>query len=281
MDIQWILVDTQKKLQHAVDDFEKARILSIDTEYDSFRYFTEKLCLIQIYANHTVYIFDPLNDLNLSFLGGYFNNRRILKILHAADNDIRILKRNYKFNFQNIFDTHRAALLLGFKELSLEKMIREFVGVELKKNKKIQRSHWDIRPLTDEQLEYAAQDVIYLPALYEQQSTALNENNLKASAEKAFVKIAENDWHEKRFDRQGYKRIKGYEGLHQEQKELFKKLYIWRFHRAKAENRAIFMFLTDSNLLGLVQDTLHPEKYLSQRKMKVYGEEVERIIQSM
>ncbi len=281
MDIQWILVDTPKKLQHAVDDFEKAKILSIDTEYDSFRYFTEKLCLIQIYAHHTVYLFDPLNDLDLSFLGEYFDDRRILKILHAADNDIRILKRNYKFNFQNIFDTHRAAMLLGFKELSLEKMIREFVGVELKKNKKIQRSHWDIRPLTEEQLEYAAQDVIYLPALFEQQSSALNEKNLKSSAEKAFMKIAENDWHEKQFNRKGYKRIKGYECLHPEQKELFKKLYIWRYHRAKAENRAVFMFLADSNLLGLVQDTLHPEKYLSQRKMKDYGEEVERIIQSM
>lgn len=278
---KWLLVDTQKKLLHAVDDFEQAKILSIDTEYDSFHYFREKLCLIQIHANNTVYIFDPLDNLSMSFLGRYFDNQHIVKILHAADNDIRLLKRDYNFNFKNIFDTHRAALLLGFKQLSLEKMIKEFVGVELKKNKKIQRSHWDNRPLTEEQLEYAAQDVIYLPALYEKQSSALHERKLNVTAEEAFAKIAATDWEEKRFNRQGYRKIKGYDYLNQEQKELFKKLYIWRFHRAKAENRAIFMFLTDSNLLGLAQDTGHPGKYLSQRKMKVYGAEVERIIQSI
>jgi ribonuclease D len=281
MNTKLLLVDTQKKLLRAINDLEQAKILSIDTEYDSFRYFREKLCLIQIHANNTAYIFDPLDNLNLSFLGRYFDNQHIVKILHAADNDIRLLKRDYKFSFKNIFDTHRAALLLGFQELSLEKMIREFVGVELKKNKKIQRSHWNNRPLTEEQLEYAAQDVIYLPALYEKQSSALSRRELKDSAAEAFVKIAESDWREKIFNRQGYRRIKGYDCLNQEQKELFKKLYIWRFQRAKEENRAIFMFLPDNNLLGLAQDIGHPGKYLSQRKMKVYGAEIERIIKSL
>jgi ribonuclease D len=280
MEAKWLFVDTQKNLQRAVNDFERAKILSIDTEYDSFRYFREKLCLIQIHANTTTYVFDPLGDFDLSFLGGYFDNQKIVKILHAADNDIRLLKRDYKFNFKNVFDTHRAALLLGYQQLSLEKMIKEFVGVELNKKKKIQRSHWDIRPLTEEQLQYAVQDVIYLPELYKKQSVELCLKDLNNAATKAFDKIAETDWQEKRFDRRGYAKIKGYESLNQAEKELFKKLYIWRFHRAKNENRAVFMFLADKNLLELAQDTGHPEKYLSQRKMKIYGTEVERIIKS-
>ena len=278
MDAKWLFVDTQKKLQRAVNDFERAKVLSIDTEYDSFRYFREILCLIQIHANNTTYIFDPLENLNLSFLGKYFDNQRIVKVLHAADNDIRLLKRDYKFNFKNIFDTHRAALLLGFQQLSLEKMIKEFVGVELKKNKKIQRSRWDSRPLTEEQLEYAVQDVIYLPALYEKQSAALVIKDLKDVAAEAFVKIADTNWREKRLDRHGHTKIKDYYCLNQEQKELIKRLYIWRFHRAKDENRAVFMFLPDKNLLELAQDTGSPEKYLSQRKLKLYGDEIERII---
>jgi ribonuclease D len=222
-----------------------------------------------------------LENLNLSFLGKYFDNQRIVKILHAADNDIRLLKRDYKFNFKNIFDTHRAALLLGFQQLSLEKMIKEFVGVELKKNKKIQRSRWDSRPLTEEQLEYAVQDVIYLPALYEKQSAALGIKDLKDAAAEAFVKIAETNWREKRLDRHGHTKIKGYYCLNQEQKELIKRLYIWRFHRAKDENRAVFMFLPDKNLLELAQDTESPEKYLSQRKLKLYGDEIEQLINNV
>ena len=281
MDAKWLFVDTQKKLQRAVNDFERAKVLSIDTEYDSFRYFREILCLIQIHANNTTYVFDPLENLNLSFLGKYFDNQRIVKILHAADNDIRLLKRDYKFNFKNIFDTHRAALLLGFQQLPLEKMIKEFVGVELKKNKKIQRSRWDSRPLTEEQLEYAVQDVIYLPALYEKQSAALGIKDLKNVAAEAFVKIADTNWREKRLDRHGHTKIKGYYCLNQEQKELIKRLYVWRFHRAKEENRAVFMFLPDKNLLELAQDTESPEKYLSQRKLKLYGDEIERLINNV
>jgi len=278
MDTKWLLVDTPKKLLRAVDDFEQASVLSIDTEYDSFRYFKEKLCLIQIHANETTYVFDPINNLDLSFLGKYFGNRQIIKVLHAADNDIRLLKRDYKFDFKNIFDTHRAALLLGFKQLSLEKMITQFVGVELKKSKKMQRSRWDNRPLTEEQLEYAVQDVTYLPALYERQAAELGIKGLKDAAREAFAKIAATNWREKRIDRHGHTRIKGYYCLNQEQKELFKRLYFWRFQRAKEENRAIFMFLPDKNLLELAQDHNNLQEYLSQEKVKLYGAELEQII---
>ncbi|MFA5321867.1 MAG: ribonuclease D [Smithella sp.] len=281
MEAKWLFVDTQKKMQRAVNDFERAKVLSIDTEYDSFHYFNEKLCLIQIHANNTTYVFDPLDNLDLSFLGKYFDDQSVVKVLHAADNDIRLLKRDYKCNFRNIFDTHRAALLLGFQQLSLEKMILQFVGIDLKKNKKIQRSHWDNRPLTEEQLEYAAQDVVYLPLLYDKQSKELDSKGLKETAMKAFIKIADADWREKRFNRHGYIKIKGHELLNQEQKDLLKRLCLWRFRRAKDENRAVFMFLSDKKLLDLTLDKRHPEKYLSQRKLNLYAAEIERIIQSI
>ncbi len=278
MDTKWLLVDTPKKLLRAVDDFEQASVLSIDTEYDSFRYFKEKLCLIQIHANTTTYVFDPIDNLDLSFLGKYFGNRQIVKVLHAADNDIRLLKRDYKFDFKNIFDTHRAALLLGFKQLSLEKMITQFVGVELKKSKRMQRSRWDNRPLTEEQLEYAVQDVTYLPELYEKQAAQLGIRGLKDAARDAFIKIAATNWREKRIDRHGHTKIKGYYSLNQEQKELLKRLYAWRFRQAKEENRAIFMFLPDKSLLELAQNNDNLQKYLSQEKIKLYGSEIQQII---
>jgi len=113
MENEWIFVDTPKKIRRAIDNFENTSVLSIDTEYDSFRYFREILCLIQIHANETTYIFDPLGKLNLSFLGKFFNDEAIVKILHAADNDIRLLKRDYQFDFQNIFDTHRAMVMMA------------------------------------------------------------------------------------------------------------------------------------------------------------------------
>lgn len=280
MNAKIILVNTPQKLACAVDDITRADVLSIDTEYDSFRYFKEKLCLIQIHVSKTTYIFDPLDDINLSFFGKVFRDRKTLKILHAADNDIRLLKRDYSFDFQNIFDTHRAALILGFKQLSLEKMITQFVGVELEKNKKMQRSRWDNRPLTDEQLIYAAQDVTYLPALYKAQLAKLREANLEAAALEAFSKIASCNWQEKRIDHRGHMKINGYYSLNQKQKELLKKIYGWRFRRAKEENRAIFMFMPDKTMLDIVQDPQNIREYLKPEKAGKYGAELEHIFKN-
>ena len=278
MENDWIFVDTPKKIKRVVDNFENTAILSIDTEYDSFRYFREILCLIQIHANETTYIFDPLDKLDLSFLGKFFNDNKIVKVLHAADNDIRLLKRDYQFDFQNIFDTHRAALILGLHQLSLEKMISHFLGADLKKSKKMQRSRWDKRPLTDEQLLYAMQDVTFLPALYEEQLRQLRLKGMEETASDAFAKIATATWQEKIIDRRGHTKLAGYYSLNQEQKDLLKKLYAWRFRQAKTENRAIFMFLPDEVLLSLVYNVENIKEILSPEKFKLYGEQLERII---
>jgi len=278
MNKTWFLVDNTKKLQRAIDDFDNSTVLSVDTEYDSFRYFREKLCLIQIRARAATYIFDPLDKIELSFLGKYFANRKIVKILHAADNDIRLLKRDYNFVFENIFDTHRAAYLLGFQQLSLEKMINQFLGLELKKSKKMQRSRWDTRPLADEQLEYGVQDVAYLPALYEEQLAQLRKKSLEDTAADAFAKIAACNWQEKTIDKKGHTKIASYAFLNPEQKDILKKLYIWRFQRARDENRAIFMFLPDNSLTDLVQSGNKWREVLPPEKVKLYGDELEQII---
>lgn len=278
MNKTWFLIDNSEKLQRAVDDFNNSSVLSIDTEYDSFRYFREKLCLIQIKAKAATYVFDPLNNIDLSFLGKYFADREIVKILHAADNDIRLLKRDYNFIFANIFDTHRAAYLLGFQQLSLEKMINQFLGVELKKSKKMQRSRWDTRPLADEQLQYGVQDVTYLPALYKEQLAQLHKKGLEEAAGNAFAKIASCQWQEKTIDKRGHTKIAGYPFLNQEQKDILKKLYVWRFLRAKDENRAIFMFLPDKTLSDLVQSGDNWRDVLPPEKAKLYNDELEQII---
>lgn len=205
-------------------------------------------------------------------------SRFVLKILHAADNDIRLLRRDYEFEFSNIFDTHRAAMLLGYKHLSLEKMIREFLGIELNKSKKVQRSRWDHRPLSDEQLEYAVCDVTLLPALYEKQSAALREKGLEAAAKDAFAKIAQAAWQERVFDRRGYAKIKGYYAMEREQKELLKKLYLWRFEKAREADCAVFMFLPDDTLAEMAQRKESLQDLLSPEKYRRYGNDLERLI---
>jgi len=164
---KWLWVDARQKLPKVREEIEKADVIAIDTEYDSFRYFREKLCLLQIGTEQRIFLIDPLEpSIDLSFLGKVFANPHQVKVIHAGDNDIRILNRDYRFEFANVFDTHRAASLLGSNHLSLSSVIEQYLGVHLEKPKKMQRSRWEKRPLTEEQMSYAAEDTQLLIPLH-------------------------------------------------------------------------------------------------------------------
>ncbi len=283
-DFDYIWVDSDRKLQTARKESRVTRLIGIDTEYDSFRYFREKLCLLQIKTENRTFLFDPLNDLDISFLGEAFSDPDIPKIVHAGDNDIRLLKRDYGFKFRNVFDTQRAAMLLGCKYLALTAVIQQILGIEVRKTKHIQRSQWETRPLSAEQMEYAVQDIDYLFPLYEKLRAELAANGLHETAEEAFREIAAVEWSEKRCDPYGYARMEGFSDMKKHQKARLKSLYEWRFKKAKATNIAVFMVLSDQNLIDLsrsslyTRDDLRKKGHLSEGRVERFGAEILRII---
>ncbi len=276
----WTWVDSPPKRRSAARDIEASAVLSIDTEYDSFRYFRDKLCLIQIQAAKRTYLFDPLNGMDISFLAGPLAHPAVVKVLHAGDNDIRLLKRDYGFGFENVFDTHRAAAILGCRYLALSTLIAQYLGIELVKKKKIQRSQWDHRPLTEEQLRYAVLDTAYLLPLYERLSADIRDRGLEKQALRAFADVAAGTWQEKTLDVRGHRKVDGYAFLEADRKKALKRLYRWRFQKAREMNRAIFMILSDRDLLNLARvgdstlSALKKEGGLSTEKAARYGEEI-------
>ena len=276
----WAWVDSPLKRRSAAKDIEASAVLSIDTEYDSFRYFRDKLCLIQIQAAKRTYLFDPLNGMDLSFLAGPLAHPAVVKVLHAGDNDIRLLKRDYGFGFENVFDTHRAAAILGCRYLALSTLIAQYLGIDLVKKKKIQRSQWDHRPLTEEQLRYAVLDTAYLLPLYERLSADIRDRGLEKQALRAFADVAAGTWQEKTLDVRGHRKVDGYAFLEADRKKALKRLYRWRFQKAREMNRAIFMILSDRDLLNLARvgdstlSALKKEGGLSTEKAARYGEEI-------
>ena len=276
----FVWVDTDRELQTARKDIENSALIAIDTEYDSFRYFRDKLCLIQLKTDRATYLVDPLNDMDMSYLGNIFSNPAIPKIFHAGDNDIRLLNRDYGFDFESIFDTQKAASLLGYKHLSLSSVLHQAIAVELNKTKRIQRSQWDIRPLTEEQKAYAAQDIAYLFPLYDKLNRDLEDRGLKGKAQQAFREIAAVRWNERTYDPYGYCRIEGYRELKKRQKERIRNLYEWRFKKAKETNIAVFMVLSDQNLLELSRfrarslADLHKNGHLPDGRIRKYGAEL-------
>jgi ribonuclease D len=249
MENKWVFVDSKEKLKIAENAITVAKIIAVDTEYDSFRYFSERLCLLQIQTAQTTWLVDQMADLDMTFMGEVFDNPETLKIFHAGDNDIRLLKRDYSFSFQNIFDTHRAASLLGVRQLALSRLLESYLGAVIEK--KMQRSRWDLRPLSEEQLNYAAMDTAYLGLLYQKLSAELIEKGLEKEAERLFIEMTGVFWRPRDIDQSGYRKLPGYRQLTAAQKERLRLLYNWRFDKAKKTDRACFMILSNQQLVSL------------------------------
>ena len=281
---RWTLVDTPSQLGKAEKPIRSAAILALDTEYDSFRCFRDKLCLIQVQTGDKTWLIDPLAGLDLSFLGEVMNNPAVLKIFHAGDNDIRILKRDYTFTFRNIFDTHRAASLLGCRHLSLATLLESYLGIVLVK--KMQRSRWDLRPLSEEQLDYAALDTAHLIELYRRLDGELREKGLAKQAQQAFTGMTEIVWQPKILNGQAHRRLPGYATLTPEQKDHLRRLFRWRFEKGQETNCALFMLLSDQQLISLARlenpslDSLTGPGLLSAEKAHRFGPELLAILQN-
>ena len=154
------IIEETDKLAAAAQELAQVRQIAFDLEADSMYHFREKVCLIQIATRNETIVIDPLQVGDLSPLKPVLANRRIRKVLHGADYDIRSLYRDFNIKIHNLFDTELASRFLGIRETGLDAVLKERFGVRL--DKKFQRKDWSKRPLPVEMMNYAAGDVHHL-----------------------------------------------------------------------------------------------------------------------
>jgi ribonuclease D len=141
-----------------------AAALALDTEFVRERTYYPKLCLIQAAMAADIALIDVLAIPDGGALVGPLLDPRRPKLLHAARQDIEALLPLTRVPLAPAFDTQLAAALLGFPaQIGYADLVRELLGVELAKGHA--RTDWSRRPLSPEQLAYAADDVRYLPEL--------------------------------------------------------------------------------------------------------------------
>jgi ribonuclease D len=160
VDIDYQIIATAAQLDKTATALAKESHIAVDIEADSMYHFKEKVCLVQMAAGKKTVIVDPIKVKDLSPLKSVFSNRKISKIFHGADYDIRSLYRDFGFEINNLFDTETACRFLGFKETGLETVIGKYFNIHL--DKKYQKKDWSKRPLPEEMMTYAAIDVAYL-----------------------------------------------------------------------------------------------------------------------
>ncbi|HEX4159588.1 MAG TPA: ribonuclease D [Rhizomicrobium sp.] len=160
------IVDTNEALESLVAELERAPYVALDTEFMRDQTYWPKLCLMQVAASGVEAIIDPLaSGLDL---GPFYRLLRapVLKVLHAARQDIEIFCIQGDVIPDPLFDTQIAAMVCGFGEsASYETLARRLAHAEIDKSARF--TDWSRRPLTKRQLEYALADVTHLRVVYE------------------------------------------------------------------------------------------------------------------
>ena len=151
---------------------EKSNTIAIDTEFTKQLEYFPRISIIQIsFFNGEIIkncIVDVFADgINLDSLKEIFINKKIKKIFHSCSQDLEGLYKLFNQIPENIEDTQIMAEFCAMPaNLSYVDLIKDTLGIFVKKDKKIQVSDWTIRPLSQQQLEYATGDVDYLFEIY-------------------------------------------------------------------------------------------------------------------
>jgi len=299
------VIASEQELADLVRQIQAADRVAIDTEADSLHSYREKLCLLQISAPAVAgivdggleqgefasqreqrsrlehdFVVDPLSNLDLEPLRHALEPKKI--ILHAADYDLRMLRRGLNFTASTIFDTVIAARLLGIREFSLGALVKRFFDVELHKHS--QKANWALRPLPPKMLKYAVDDVHYLlplaAKLEEELERVQRSDWFRQSCERAIELAAAQ---RERIEDELW-RIGGAGALDPRTGSVLRALWQWRETEAEMADRPPFHILQNRELLNAAEDFASggvPDyKYFSARRRQAFNEAARIALQS-
>ncbi len=157
-----------------------APFVTVDTEFIRDNTYWPQLCLVQIAGPEAAAVIDPLAPgLDLAPVLALLADRGVLKVFHAARQDVEIFYHLTGKVPEPIFDTQVAAMVCGFGEqASFESLAQKLAGIAIDKSSRF--TDWSHRPLSDRQLRYALDDVVHLRPIYERLSRQLEKNGRAA-----------------------------------------------------------------------------------------------------
>lgn len=256
-------VDTPKGLATTAARLSAAGRMAVDTEGDSLYHYSEKICLIQISTDCATFVIDPLALPDLSALRGMMADPAIEKVFHASGQDIVWLRRDHGFSFSRIFDTHMAAQLLGYERIGLDTLLEEILQVAHSKH--LQRADWSRRPLSPEEIAYAAMDTHYLLALRDVLDERLADQGRREWAAEEFELLARTEYRVREFDPEGYRRIQGSLELGPGQRAMLRALFVLREQIAAEVDLPPFKVINGAVLLSLARRPPHSPDLLARR----------------
>ncbi len=242
----------QEELDRICHEIDQLGRFALDLEFIPEKTYNPVLALLQIATDKGIYIIDPLANVQLMEFWKKVADPKIVKILHAAKEDLNIIRQLSGLVPKNIFDTQVAAGFLGQGfPAGYKKLLAQVLDIQINKSESF--TDWLVRPLSEMQLQYAFEDVCHMLALADTLSESLKEKNrltwVLDECASFFTEEA----------RQGtdysFTRIKGARVLSRHKLAVLQALCVFRTEEAKRINKPLRSILSDMTLLELSKKT--------------------------
>lgn len=277
-------IDNKESLIEVCQQFAQSDFLALDTEFVRQTTYYPILALLQICDGQQIAIIDPLAIKDLSPLMAVLYNKNIPKVIHSARQDMEIFYYLNQSVPEALFDTQVCAALLGCGEqIGYASLVKQLLNVELDKSQT--RTDWLKRPLTQKQIDYAADDVRYLAKLYPLQKEKLQALGRQNWLEKDFQFLSSSSTYAPSPDTI-WKKIRGINKLKKQKLAVLKNLAAFREELAIEQNRPRRRVIADDVLIELSMnppadpDELHEYKGLSHKFLHYNSTALMSLIQS-
>ena len=222
-----LYVSKKKQLLELDFELDKLSLFGLDTEFDWRSTYFPILSMVQISTFDKIFLVDCLQTNPNEILKKHLENKEILKIFHSARSDATVLSNCVNAQTSNVFDIQVAEKLISNSQIeAYGKIVDKYYGIKLQKSET--NSNWLKRPLSENQIRYAKEDVNYLIEIYKLQRKILKKRNLLKEAFK-------NSKKEVIFGNKSLKEVR----LKKKEKKFsnkVKKIFIWREELAEAKN---------------------------------------------
>ncbi|MBL6985658.1 MAG: ribonuclease D [Methylobacter sp.] len=275
-------INTPEQLVELCEQIKKESWLALDTEFLREKTYYPKFCLLQIATPEWVVCVDPIALPSMDILFEALYSPSIVKVFHSCRQDLEIFFQLTGKLPEPIFDTQIAAPLLGFQENpGYAMLVSSLLNVNL--NKAHTRADWSKRPLIEAEIQYAADDVIYLCKIYQMMLQKLAELGRGDWLERDFAELSNPDLYEVKPEN-AWLKIKGKNKLTGRQLSIVQTLAEWRENTAQSEDRPKSWLLRDEMLFDLAK--LQPEmvselanvRGINERTANRYGTELCQLI---
>ena len=283
MPIAPLYIDTPAKLRELCARLAGAPRVALDTEFLREKTYFPKFCLLQIAAGEVVACVDPLALDSLEPLHAILFDPAVLKVFHSGRQDMEIFYNRCGRLPGPVFDTQLAAPLLGLAEqISYAGLVAELLGVSL--SKAHSRTDWTRRPLSPEQIRYAADDVIYLDQAYQAMAPRLAQLGRLGWLAGDFAELADPALYENAPEL-AWTRIGGVYQLKPKPLSIVQTLAAWREKTAREQDLPRGWILKDDALFDLARqqpasaEQLGQVRGIDERVVKRHGAAIARLIQ--